>query len=299
MTSNNKTNIKDIKSILASTLKTIDERAKSDGFLLGVSTGYDELDEKTSGLKNGDLIIVAGRPALGKTTFSMNLAKHIAINTTAPVVIFNMDTPSDLLMMSMLASHSQVPLNNIRSGNISDKDWLDIATAVEKLGETKLFIDNTPALSPEEIHNICQHIVNNHGDIGLIVIDTIQLMQSDINMDNGEVEIYKISRSLKRLAKKLDCPVIALSELNNSLELRSNKRPIISDLPESNAIKLDADTIMFIYRDEVYNEYTDDKGIAEVIIRKQRNGTIGTVRLTFTGKFTRFDNYIPDVTHQE
>lgn len=284
-----------IKGLLKSTLAHIDELSKSDATITGAETGYNELDDMTSGLQSGDLIIVAGRPSMGKTTFSMNLAEFIAINDKKPVAIFSMEMPAEQLVLRLFASNGRVPLNDIRTGKIREEDWPRIGMAVKQFSETKLFIDDTAAMSPTEIRAKARRLHREHGQLGLIVIDYIQLMQSGNKADNRAAEISEISRSLKGLAKELNVPVIALSQLNRSLEQRPNKRPIMSDLRESGAIEQDADVIMFIYRDEVYNEDTPDKGVAEVIIGKQRNGAIGKVRLTFTGKYTRFDNFIPDI----
>ncbi len=285
----------DIKTLLKETLAHIDELSKSDATLTGAATGYTDLDNMTSGLQKGDLIIVAGRPSMGKTTFSMNLAEFIAINDKKPVAIFSMEMPAEQLILRMFASIGRVPLNDIRTGKIREEDWPRIGMAVKTFGETKLFIDDTAAMSPTEIRAKARRLAREHGQLGCIVIDYIQLMQSGNKSDNRAAEISEISRGLKALAKELECPVIALSQLNRSLEQRPNKRPIMSDLRESGAIEQDADVIMFIYRDEVYNEDTPDKGMAEVIIGKQRNGAIGKVRLTFTGKYTRFDNFMPDI----
>ena len=292
---NRQQDFQNIKTLLKTTLQTIEERGKSGDALTGAATGYTDLDKITSGLQRSDLIIVAGRPAMGKTTFAMNLAEYIAINDKKPVAIFSMEMPAEQLILRMFASIGRVPLNDIRSGKIREDDWPRIGMAVKTFGETKLFIDDTAALSPTEIRAKCRRLAREHGELGLIVIDYIQLMQSGSPSENRAGEISEISRGLKQLAKEMNCPVIALSQLNRSLEQRPNKRPIMSDLRESGAIEQDADIIMFIYRDEVYNEDTPDKGMAEVIIGKQRNGAIGTVRLTFTGKFTRFDNFMPDV----
>lgn len=285
----------DIKTLLKETLAHIDELSKSDATLTGAETGYTDLDNMTSGLQKGDLIIVAGRPSMGKTTFSMNLAEFIAINDKKPVAIFSMEMPAEQLILRMFASIGRVPLNDIRTGKIREEDWPRIGMAVKTFGETKLFIDDTAAMSPTEVRAKARRLAREHGQLGCIVLDYIQLMQSGNKSDNRAAEISEISRGLKALAKEMECPVIALSQLNRSLEQRPNKRPIMSDLRESGAIEQDADVIMFIYRDEVYNEDTPDKGIAEVIIGKQRNGAIGKIRLTFTGKYTRFDNYMPDI----
>ena len=292
---NRKQDFHDIKTLLKTTLANIDELSKSDATITGASTGYNDLDDMTSGLQKGDLIIVAGRPSMGKTTFSMNLAEYIAINDKKPVVIFSMEMPAEQIVLRMFASLGRVPLNDIRTGKIREEDWPRIGNAVKTFGESQIFIDDTPALSPTEMRAKARRLHREHGHIGCIVIDYIQLMQSGGKSDNRAAEVSEISRSLKALAKELECPVVALSQLNRSLEQRPNKRPIMSDLRESGAIEQDADVIMFIYRDEVYNEETAEKGMAEVIIGKQRNGAIGKVRLTFTGKFTRFDNYMPDI----
>ena len=293
---NRKTDFHDIKTLLKQTLANIDELSKSDQAITGASTGYNDLDDMTSGLQKGDLIIVAGRPSMGKTTFSMNLAEFIAINDKKPVIIFSMEMPAEQIVLRMFASMGRVPLNDIRTGKIREEEWPRIGMAVKSFGESKIFIDDTAALSPTEMRAKARRLHREHGSIGCIVIDYIQLMQSGAKSDNRAAEVSEISRSLKALAKELECPVIALSQLNRSLEQRPNKRPIMSDLRESGAIEQDADVIMFIYRDEVYNpDEQDNKGRAEVIIGKQRQGAIGKVDLTFTGKYTRFDNYMPDV----
>ena len=292
---NRQQDFKGIKDLLKTTLDQIHELSKSDDTITGASTGYNELDDMTSGLQKGDLIIVAGRPSMGKTTFAMNLAEFIAVNDKKPVAIFSMEMPAEQLILRMFASMGRVPLNDIRTGKIREEDWPRIGMAVKTFGESKLFIDDTAALSPTEVRAKCRRLAREHGQLGLVVLDYIQLMQITGKADNRASEISEISRSLKALAKEMECPVIALSQLNRSLEQRPNKRPIMSDLRESGAIEQDADVIMFIYRDEVYNEDTPDKGMAEIIIGKQRNGAIGKVRLTFTGKFTRFDNFMPDV----
>ena len=293
---NRKTDFHNIKDLLKSTLANIDELSKSDSTITGASTGYNDLDDMTSGLQKGDLVIVAGRPSMGKTTFSMNLAEYIAVNDKKPVVIFSMEMPAEQIVLRMFASMGRVPLSDIRTGKIREEDWPRIGMAVKTFGESKIFIDDTAAMSPTEIRAKARRLQREQGQIGVIVIDYIQLMQSGAKSDNRAAEVSEISRSLKALAKELECPVVALSQLNRSLEQRPNKRPIMSDLRESGAIEQDADVIMFIYRDEVYNpDETDNKGRAEVIIGKQRNGAIGKVNLTFTGKYTRFDNFMPDI----
>ena len=287
-----------IKELLKTSLAKIEELSKSEGTITGEATGYTDLDEKTSGFHGGDLVIVAGRPAMGKTTFSMNIAEHVALNNKT-VAIFSMEMPAEQLVLRMFASNGRVPLTDIRTGKIRQEDWPRVGMAVKAFSQTKLFIDDSAALSPTEIRAKTRRLAREHNGLDLVVIDYLQLMQSGAKSDNRAAEISEISRSLKGLAKELDCPIIALSQLNRSLEQRPNKRPIMSDLRESGAIEQDADIIIFIYRDEVYNNESPDKGMAEVIIGKQRNGPIGTVRLTFTGKYTRFDNYAPDMYAQD
>jgi replicative DNA helicase len=260
--------------------------------ITGVATGYNELDEMTSGLQQSDLVIIAGRPSMGKTTFAMNIAEHVAIKSTAPVLIFSMEMPGEALVMRLLSSLCRIDQQSIRTGKIQDSDWPRIASTVSMLSTAPLFIDDTPALSPVELRARSRRIAKEHGQIGLIVIDYLQLMQVQGFSENRTAEISEISRSLKSLAKELKVPVIALSQLNRGLEQRADKRPVMSDLRESGAIEQDADLILFIYRDEVYNDGTPDKGTAEIIIAKQRNGPIGKLRLTFLGQFTRFENFI-------
>ncbi|HFD32368.1 MAG TPA: replicative DNA helicase [Gammaproteobacteria bacterium] len=286
-----------IKELLKASLAKIDELSKSEDTITGEATGYTDLDKLTSGFHGGDLVIVAGRPAMGKTTFSMNIAEHVALKKK-PVAIFSMEMPAEQLVLRLFASNGRVPLTDIRTGKIRQEDWPRIGLAVKEFSKTKLFIDDSAALSPTEIRAKTRRLAREQGGLGLVVIDYLQLMQTGSKSDNRASELSEISRSLKSLAKELDCPIIALSQLNRSLEQRPNKRPIMSDLRESGAIEQDADIIIFIYRDEVYNEESPDKGMAEVIIGKQRNGPIGTVRLTFIGKYTRFDNHAPDMYAQ-
>ncbi len=286
-----------IKELLQASLAKIDELSRSEGVITGEATGYKDLDELTSGFHGGDLVIVAGRPAMGKTTFSMNIAEHVVLNNKA-VAIFSMEMPAEQLVLRLFASHGRVPLTDIRTGKIRQEDWPRIGMAVKTFSKTKLFIDDSAALSPIEIRAKTRRLAREQGGLDLVVIDYLQLMQTGSKSDNRASELSEISRSLKSLAKELDCPIIALSQLNRSLEQRPNKRPVMSDLRESGAIEQDADIIIFIYRDEVYNEESPDKGMAEVIIGKQRNGPIGTVRLTFIGEWTRFDNHAPDMYAQ-
>jgi replicative DNA helicase len=284
----------DMKSLLSKTVDKIDHLFNSDGGITGVSTGFDKFDEMTTGLQEADLVIVAGRPSMGKTTFAMNIAENAAIGDKLPVAVFSMEMPGDSLAMRMISSLGRVDQHHIRTGNLTDEDWARITSAIHILSEAKIFIDDTPAMSPNEIRARARRLKRQHG-LGLIVIDYLQLMQVHGGSENRATEISEISRSLKAMAKELKVPVIALSQLNRSLEQRPDKRPIMSDLRESGAIEQDADLIVFIYRDEVYNEDSPQKGVAEIIIAKQRNGPIGKSLLTFLGKYTKFENYIPEM----
>lgn len=282
-----------MKQLLVKTVERIDYLFQQDSAITGVSTGFDNFDEMTSGLQGGDLVIVAGRPSMGKTSFAMNLAENAAISSQTPVAVFSMEMPGESLAMRMLSSLGRIDQHKVRSGKLDDDDWPRLTSAVGILSEAPIFIDDTPGLTPTELRAKARRLVREHG-LGMIVIDYIQLMQVAGGGENRATEISEISRSLKGLAKELNVPVIALSQLNRSLEQRPNKRPIMSDLRESGAIEQDADVIVFIYRDEVYNEDSPDKGTAEIIIGKQRNGPIGKVRLTFLGKYTRFENFVSD-----
>jgi replicative DNA helicase len=284
----------DMKALLSKTVDKIDHLFNSDGGITGVSTGFDKFDEMTTGLQEADLVIVAGRPSMGKTTFAMNIAENAAIGDKLPVAIFSMEMPGDSLAMRMISSLGRVDQHHIRTGNLTDEDWARITSAIHILSEAKIFIDDTPAMSPNEIRARARRLKRQHG-LGLIIIDYLQLMQVHGGSENRATEISEISRSLKAMAKELKVPVIALSQLNRSLEQRPDKRPIMSDLRESGAIEQDADLIVFIYRDEVYNDDSPQKGVAEIIIAKQRNGPIGKSMLTFLGKYTKFENYIPEM----
>jgi replicative DNA helicase len=260
----------------------------------GVSTGFTDLDSKTSGLQPGDLIIVAGRPSMGKTAFSINIAETVALEGK-PVAIFSMEMGGAQLAMRMIGSVGRLNQHTLRTGRLEDDDWSRMTHALGLLNDAPIFIDETPGLNALELRSRARRLHRQNNGLGLVVIDYIQLMSSPAGKgsENRATEISEISRSLKSLAKELQVPVIALSQLNRSLEQRPNKRPVMSDLRESGAIEQDADLILFIYRDEVYNPDTPDKGKAEIIIGKQRNGPIGAVNLTFRGEFTRFENYAP------
>ncbi|WAK02942.1 replicative DNA helicase [Methylobacter sp. YRD-M1] len=280
-----------IKTLLATAVDKIETLFEQEGNITGASTGFADFDEMTSGLQSSDLIIVAGRPSMGKTTIAMNMAENIAIKGDKPVAVFSMEMPGDSLAMRMMSSLGRIDQHKVRTGKLDDDEWPRLTSAINLLAETKLFIDDTPALTPTEVRSRARRLVREHGPLGLIVIDYLQLMQSPASGDNRVQQISDISRGLKALAKELDVPVIALSQLNRNLEQRPNKRPVMSDLRESGGIEQDADLIVFVYRDEVYNPDSPDKGIAEIIIGKQRNGPIGTVRLTFLGQYTRFENF--------
>ena len=259
----------------------------------GVSTGFLELDRMTAGLQKGDLIIVAGRPSMGKTSFSMNIAEHVAIIEGLPVAVFSMEMGAKQLGMRILGSVGKLNQGRLRTGQLQDDDWERLTVALEKMHETQLYIDETPALSVMDLRARARRLSRTCGGLGLIVIDYIQLMSGSGTRagENRTNEVSEISRSLKALARELECPVIALSQLNRSLENRPDKRPMMSDLRESGAIEQDADVIMFVYRDEVYNKEDPNlKGKAEIGIGKQRNGPIGTVHLKFIGEYTKFDN---------
>ncbi len=280
-----------IKTLLARAVDKIETLFEQEGSITGAATGFTDFDMMTSGLQPADLIIVAGRPSMGKTTIAMNMAENVAIKGDKPVAVFSMEMPGDALAMRMMSSLGRIDQHKVRTGKLEDDEWPRLTSAINLLAETKLFIDDTPALSPTEVRSRARRLMREHGQLGLIVLDYLQLMQSPSSGENRVNQISDISRGLKALAKELNVPVVALSQLNRNLESRPNKRPIMSDLRESGAIEQDADLIVFVYRDEVYNEDSPDKGVAEVIIGKQRNGPLGTVRLTFLGQFTRFENF--------
>lgn len=280
-----------IKQYLSKTMDRIDTLFQSGSSITGVPTGYHDFDDMTSGLQASDLVIIAGRPSMGKTTFAMNIAEHVAIKSRSPVLIFSMEMPGEAIVMRLLSSLCRIDQLRIRTGKLADDDWPRISSTVSMLSEAPLFIDDTPGLSPAEMRARARRLAKEHGQLGMIMVDYLQLMQVPGHNENRTAEISEISRSLKGLAKELKVPVVALSQLNRGLEQRADKRPVMSDLRESGAIEQDADLIAFIYRDEVYNENSPDKGTAEIIIAKQRNGPIGKLRLTFMGQYTCFENF--------
>jgi replicative DNA helicase len=282
-----------VQPLLTQVVERIDElySRENQSEITGVPTGFIDLDRMTSGLQGGDLVIVAGRPSMGKTAFSVNIGENVAIEAGLPVAIFSMEMGGTQLAMRMLGSVGQLDQHRLRTGRLNDEDWPRLTHAIQKMNDAQVFIDETPALNPIEMRARARRLARQCGKLGLIIVDYLQLMQGSKAGDNRASEISEISRSLKGLAKELGCPVIALSQLNRSLEQRPNKRPVMSDLRESGAIEQDADVIIFLYRDEVYNADSPDKGTAEIIIGKQRNGPIGAVRLTWIGAYTKFGNY--------
>jgi len=284
-----------VRTLLPAIIDQIDEWHTNPDKLRGLATGFADFDKLTGGLRPGDLIIIAGRPSMGKSSLAVNMAEYAAINPSirAAVAIFSMEMPSEQVITRMLSSVGSVPLGSLRSGRISDEDWVRITGATSQLSEAKVFVDETPALTPTELRARARRIKREHG-LGLVVVDYLQLMQVPGTQENRATEIAEISRGLKVLAKELAVPVIALSQLNRSVEQREHKKPVMSDLRESGAIEQDADMILLIYRDEVYNKDTTKKGVAEIDLAKHRNGEIGTFLLTFQGQYTRFVNFAPD-----
>lgn len=283
-----------VSPLLTQALDRIDFLYNAKTTMTGLNTGFSDLNGMTSGLQKSDLVIVAARPSMGKTTFAMNLVENIVM-TGEPVLVFSLEMPAQSLVTRMLASIGRIDQTKLRDGKLDDnEDWDKLTMAVNSLRDKPLFIDDTAGISPSEMRTRARRIFREQGKLGMIMVDYLQLMSLKGNAESRTQEISEISRSLKALAKELDCPVVALSQLNRSLENRPNKRPVNSDLRESGAIEQDADVIMFIYRDEVYNEDTDAKGRAEIIIGKQRNGPIGTCHLAFVGKHSRFQDLAHD-----
>ncbi|PIE45453.1 MAG: replicative DNA helicase [Gammaproteobacteria bacterium] len=291
-----------VKQLAAKVIEKIQLLSKTEGRVTGIPTGWKDFDERTSGLQSGDLVVVAARPAMGKTAFCLNIATNVAIGSGVNVAFFSLEMPSEQLVMRMMASLGQINQGNLRTGKLTNNEWAKIKNPVQLLSTAPLFIDDNPGLSPTELRAKCRRLVRENGPLGLIIVDYLQLMEVKGSNESRVNQVSEISRSLKMLAKEFDCPVIALSQLNRSLEQRPNKRPIMSDLRESGAIEQDADIVTFIYRNAVYAKDEDAGGqqdrTAEIIIGKQRNGPIGTVKLTFMGEYTRFDDYaaMPDDT---
>ena len=284
----------EIQPLLTQVMERIDLLYHKDNpsDITGVPTGYRDLDRETSGLQPGDLIIIAGRPSMGKTALALNMAEHVAVENKLPVAVFSMEMSGAQLAMRMLGSIGRLDQHKLRTGRLSDDDWNRLTNAVGKLHDAPILVDESGALNALELRARARRVHRQYGALGLIVVDYLQLMQATSEGENRATEISEISRSLKALAKELKVPVVALSQLSRAVEQRTGpKRPIMSDLRESGAIEQDADLILAIYREEVYTPDTPEKGMAEIIILKQRNGPIGTVKLTFLGEYTRFENY--------
>jgi replicative DNA helicase len=284
-----------MRAAVKEAFQILHQRYESKGAVTGLATGFVDLDELTAGLQPSDLIIVAARPSMGKTALAVNMAEHAALKSKKSVAIFSMEMSASQLAFRLISSLGRINQQHLRTGDLAEEEWPRVTSAITLLSDAKIFIDDTPALSPAELRARARRLKREH-DLGLIVIDYLQLMAVPGSKENRATEISEISRSLKAMAKEMNIPVIALSQLNRSLEQRTDKRPVMADLRESGAIEQDADVILFIYRDEYYNPESNDKGQAEIIIGKQRNGPTGTVRLTFLGQYTRFES-IASETH--
>ena len=295
-TSQNDSSLQSMKELIPSTMDRLHELSNKKGGLIGSSTGFTDLDKKLQGIQNGDLIIDAGRPSMCKTSFAMNIAENVLTNddTDGAVLIFSLEMPGESLTTRMLSGMSKLDQQNVRSGMLRDDQLKILLEEGERLKNLPLWIDDSSLLTPMELRAKARRLARSEGGLSLIVVDYLQLMQLPTSAENRVNQISEISRSLKSLAKELDVPVIALSQLNRAVEQRPNKRPIMADLRDSGAIEQDADVILFIYRDEVYNEDSEQGNKAEIIIGKQRNGPIGTVHLTFLKEYTRFENFSND-----
>lgn len=283
-----------VTDLLRQAIDRIDQLFNSDADITGLSTGFSDLDDMTSGWQQADLIIVAGRPSMGKTSFAMNMVEHAMLHQNQPVLVFSLEMPANQLVIRLLSSMGKIDQSKVRTGNLDPDDFARLSGAAARMKDRPLYIDDTPGISPLELRNRIRQLSREHGAPAMVMVDYLQLMSANSSSDNRVQEISQISRELKTIAREFDCPMIALSQLSRNVEQRPNKRPVNSDLRESGAIEQDADVVLFIYRDEVYNEDTQDKGIAEIIVTKQRNGPIGTARLAFLGKYTRFENLARD-----
>jgi replicative DNA helicase len=311
---------KEVNLLIKEAVERLDELFKNDNDITGLSTGFSDLDKMTSGWQNSDLVIIAGRPSMGKTAFAMNMVEHVTLSQDRPVLVFSLEMPANQLIIRMLSSIGKIDQTRMRSGNLVEDDWPRLSSAAQRLKDKPLFIDDSAGITPLEMRNRIKQFTRErleqlrdewrreHGpdsyidsealwekaQPGMIMVDYLQLMNGSNTAEGRVQEISQISRELKGLAREYNCPMIALSQLSRNVEQRPNKRPVNADLRESGAIEQDADVIAFIYRDEVYNEDSPDKGTAEIIIGKQRNGPIGTCRLMFMGKYTRFENLASD-----
>lgn len=303
----------EVNALLKQAVEKIDELFNQDGGLTGLSTGFRDLNSITSGFQESDMIIVAGRPSMGKTTVSMNMVEHAVMHQDQPVLVFSLEMPASHLMTRILSSVGKIDSKKMRDGQLGEDDWPRLSNAVQRMKDRPLFIDDTPGISPMQMRTRIRELTRNQRDMlkkqnpdwneeqldtkslpALVMVDYIQLMSGSVPAESRTQEVSQISRELKMIAREFKCPIIALSQLSRSVEQRPNKRPVNSDLRESGAIEQDADIIMFVYRDEVYNEDSPDKGIGELIIGKHRNGELGTVRLAFLGKYTRFEDLAAD-----
>ena len=283
-----------LSPLLTRAVERIEKLYASPNAVTGLATGFDDLDKKTAGLQPSDLVIVAARPSMGKTALAVNIVEHAVMEGSGAVLMFTMEMPSEMIVMRMLSSLGRIDQTRMRTGDMHDEDWPRFVSAVSQLKDKALYLDDTPALTPNDVRTRARRVARETGGLGLIVVDYLQLMRGSGKPENRTNEISEISRSLKAIAKELRCPLVALSQLNRALENRPNKRPVMADLRESGAIEQDADVILFIYRDEVYDPDSEHKGTAEIIISKQRNGPIGTCRLSFIDNLTKFENLAPD-----
>ena len=280
-----------MESLVVELLDRVQEMADNPNDVTGVPTGFYDLDRMTAGLQKGDLVVLAARPSMGKTAFAINIAEHVALNAELPVAVFSMEMGAAQLAVRIVGSIGRIDQSHLRTGRLTDEEWPRLTEAIERLRNVSLHIDETPGLTPSELRANARRLARQYGQLGLIVVDYLQLMSGSSSGDeNRATELGEISRGLKALAKELQCPVIALSQLNRSVEQRTDKRPMMSDLRESGAIEQDADIIMFIYRDDYYNKDSREPGVAEIIIGKQRNGPTGTVKLAFLKPLTRFES---------
>ena len=279
----------DIRDVVLRALKNIEIAAKSQGRITGIATGFRDLDFKTAGLQRSDLVLIAARPSMGKTAFVLNLAEYIALHSHVTTAIFSLEMSKEQLINRMLAMNSRVDSQNIRTGDLKDSEWADLMESARHIGESGLVIDDTPGISISELRSKCRKL-KLEKNLGIVIIDYLQLMSGSGKSESRQQEISEISRSLKALAREINCPVVALSQLSRAVEQRPDKRPMLSDLRESGAIEQDADVVMFIYRDEYYNKDTEEPGVTEIIIGKQRNGPTGTVKLKWMGQIQKFGN---------
>ncbi|OUW02082.1 MAG: replicative DNA helicase [Betaproteobacteria bacterium TMED156] len=286
--------LKDFDNLLIHVTKKISDLYENpnQSDVTGIPSGFIDLDQKTAGMHPGELIIIAGRPSMGKTSLAINIAEHVAIDYGLPVAVFSMEMAAEQLVIRMLCSQGKIDAQKVRTGKLSQDDWDRLMNANASMKNVAVHIDESAGINPLEIRSRARRLKRATGGLGLVIVDYLQLMSASVDGENRTTEISEITRSLKGLAKELECPVIALSQLNRTVEQRTDKRPVMSDLRESGSIEQDADVILFIYRDEVYRPDSPDKGSAEIIISKQRNGPTGTIRLTFLGQYTRFENYV-------